>query len=304
MTEAALCIQLPVLVKALSEPGRRLIEVESSNEAVDLEGDVILQAALLGSAKSFIQKGHIDVDHVSEIGGRYGITNLNEWMVGKPVEVKDLGGGRTSTVLELVSDTQHLGLPNPGVQKADEIWAGLQRDPSVPWRASIYGFPRGDGFFDARVQKCDAAPHAKRYVVKSMEWRSLALTMRPVNDAITGSAAIVTAKAFANFVDIIKASPLYAVEASEPTPSVAPGDYLLPPRNRVEMLGHYTHFIANGRSAFAGPNSPLGQVGSGRSVMAFRDHFIFTCGLDTDTADIFALAMMQLLKRENLAGPL
>ena len=299
MSNAALCIQLPVLVKARSQDGHRILEVESSNECVDLEGDVILQSALLGSADHFLSKGHIDVDHVSEIGGRYGITNLSEWIVGKPIEVKDLGGGRTSTVLELVQS-------GPGLAKADEIWAGLQRDPPVPWRASIYGFPRGDGFFDARVEKCAEAPTAKRYVVKSMEWRSLALTMRPVNDAITGSASIVTAKAFAAGVEVIKASAAYAQEASAALPPCvpAPGDFLLAPRNRIEMLGHYTHYIANGRSPYAGPNSPLGEVGSGRSIAAFRDHFMFTCCLDCDTADLMALAMMQLLKRENLTGPL
>ena len=93
MTEAC-CIDLPMIVKARPDLGERVIEVEASNQAVDSEGDVVLQAALLGSADAFLRKGHIDIDHISEIGSRYGIRNTGDFVIGKPREVKDLGGGQ------------------------------------------------------------------------------------------------------------------------------------------------------------------------------------------------------------------
>ena len=66
------------------------------------------------------------------------------------------------------------------VTKANEVWAEISSG-SIEWRASIYGFPTPNGLIDASISKCDEAPDAQRYVVKAIDWRSLALTKRPVN---------------------------------------------------------------------------------------------------------------------------
>src|SRR5690242_6874067 len=97
----ALCIDIPVLIKAKTDGDRRLVEVEASNEAVDSEGDIIKQSALLGGASAFVATGHLDIDHYSEIGERLGIANPTDYIVGVPVEVKDLGKGRTGVLGEL-----------------------------------------------------------------------------------------------------------------------------------------------------------------------------------------------------------
>ena len=78
----ALCIDLPVLIKARTDGDRRLVEVEASNEEKDSERDIIKQAALLDDAASFVATGHLDIDHYSEIGERLGITNPTDYIVG------------------------------------------------------------------------------------------------------------------------------------------------------------------------------------------------------------------------------
>jgi len=276
MPDDAFCVDLPMVVKARPDLGERVICVAASNPQVDSEGDVILQQALLGSADRFVKSGHLDIDHISEIGGRYGLTNLNEWVIGKPREVVDEGDGTTSVIAEL-----------NGCAKADMVWAEISAG-STAWRASIYGFPTLNGLIDASVEKCEEAPDARRYVVKSMDWRSLALTKRPVNDSLTGSARIISAKAFAKaYLD-----PQFVQGLGKAEPLTAPGQFLFPPRNRFELLGQYTHFIQKGLSPYAGPGSEMGN-----SVAGFRDHFAVVCCMDSDQADIMALALMQLLKR-------
>ena len=287
-------ISFPALVKASpNSAGRRLIAVEASNQNVDLEGDCVLQSALLQAAGEFLRSGVIDVDHVSEIGGRYGVRNPTDWIVGVPTEVNDIGKGRTEVVAELHQ-------PQPGiVSKADEIWENLNRNPPVRWRASIYGFPNGSsGFVDARITKCPEAPDAKRYVVKSLIWKSLALTRNPINDAITGAATIITAKAFIKSLQVTgilgqltESMPELAKDAS---PAMMPGiESMLPPRNRMELLAHHTLHIDKGKCPFAGQSAPLGK-----SVASFRSHFSGCCGVPAGTDDILALALMQALKHE------
>lgn len=282
MPAEALCIELPTLIKARPDLGERVVEVEASNEVVDSEGDVILQAALLGSAKAFVAKGHIDIDHISEIGARYGIRDVDSWRIGRPLDVKDAGGGRTSVVLELNES-----------RKAADILGDLKAG-SGEWRSSIYGFPTSDGLVDASFAKCAEAPTATRYVVKSIDWRSLALTKRPVNDNIVGAARLLSAKAFAKArLDPALMSEIARTEMGKAEPITSVGNWLYPPRNRLELLGQYTHHIANGKCQYSGPNSELGS-----SVAGFRDHFALCCCQDTDSADFQALALMQLLKRE------
>src|SRR6185437_3512682 len=181
--ENALCIQLPVIVKARQDGDKRIVEVEASNEEKDSEKDIIKQAALLESADSFVKTGHLDIDHLSEIGDRLGIQRPSDFIVGVPIEVKDLGEGRTGVVGEL---------HKPGRTKADELWESLKAEPPVRWQASIYGFPKPGKVIDCRVAKGGDAD--TRFIVEGIDWRSLAFTRNPVNTAIKGAARIITAK--------------------------------------------------------------------------------------------------------------
>lgn len=280
--EAALCVQLPCIIKARMDGDRRLVEVEASNQECDSEGDVILQQALLGSADSFVKSGHLDIDHLSEIGERIGIARPSDYIVGVPTEVIDLGGGRTGVKGELHKS---------GRPKADELWDSLKADPPIRWQASIYGFPVPGQVVDARVAKSQDLMGATRFLVKSLDWRSLAFTRNPINTAIKGSARIVTAKAMVAFMKSKMPHLADAVSKVAEEVQVMPVDYILPPRNREEMMGHFHYHIQKGRCPFAG-----GTMGN--SVFNFRSHFTNCCGEAPWDADIKALALMHLLKRE------
>ena len=283
--ESALCVSLPVIIKAREDGDRRIVEVEASNQFCDSEGDVILQQALLNSADSFVKSGHLDIDHLSEIGERLGIQRPTDYIVGVPTEVKDLGGGRTGVIGEL---------HKKGRAKADELWESLKADPPVRWQASIYGFPVPGQVIDARVSKAQDTMGATRFLVKGIDWRSLAFTRNPINTSIKGAAHIVTAKSMLAIMksrmavgDIAKGPESNIVEMNAP----AAPDYLLSPRNREEMMGHYHYHIERGRCQHAG-----GVMG--RSVHNFKEHFQHCCGDAPWEADIKSLALMHLLKRE------
>lgn len=278
--ESALCIGLPVVIKAREQDGKRLVEVEASNEAVDSEGDVILQQALLGSAKSFIRSGHLDIDHLSEIGDRLGIQRPSDYIVGVPTEVKDLGDGRTGVVGQLNNSV-----------KAAEIWDSLHLDPPVRWQASIYGFPHQDAVVDARVTKAGNSMGATRFLVKALDWRSLAFTRNPINTSIKGSARVVTVKSFLAIMKSRVAIGSIESQKADTIPEPMAVDYLLPPRNREELMGHYRYHMQGGRCPMSG-----GIIGN--SVDSFRNHFMTCCGDSPWEADIKALALMHLLKRE------
>jgi hypothetical protein len=283
----AIAVQVPVLIKARTEGSRRLVEVEASNETVDGEGDVILQSALLASAGSFIARGHLDIDHLSEIGGQLGIKNPAQYIVGRPTEVKDLGGGRTSVVGEISKATD--GSHDPDNRRYDSFWDSLQATPATPWRASIYGYPNAGEIIDARVQKCAEVPGATRYVVKGIQWTSLAFTLHPVNDGLTGAARIVSAKAL---MKAYTQRGLQTAKASDAPIAAEPlCPYYLAPRNRVELLGHYYALMEKGLSPYAGGKG-------GRSVYQFRQHFEQCCMLPEWEADILANALANLIKRE------
>jgi tetratricopeptide (TPR) repeat protein len=277
--ESAIFIEMPVIIKARQDGNRRLVELEASNESVDSEGDVILQQALLGSSQSFLKSGHLDIDHLSEIGDRLGIANPSSYIVGNPVEVRDLGGGRTGVVGELHKS---------GRPKADELWESLKADPPVRWRASIYGFPLPGQLIDCRVTKAENTCGATRFLVKGLDWRSLAFTRNPINTSIKGSAQVVTAK---SYLAVMKSRmPGFGGTGLELPLAQAP-DYILPPRSGEEMVGHFLHQIAKVRCpCFSGETV--------YSPARFAQHFEVCCGESSFEAAIKGNALMGLLRKD------
>jgi hypothetical protein len=284
-----LVIEIPAIIKAKTlEDGRRIVEVEASNESVDLEGDVILQQALLDAGPNFVKSGHLDIDHISEIGHRYGISNPSSFIVGTPLAVNDLGNGRTGVRGEIMRSKD--GIVDAKAHKYDELWESLNSEPQVRWRASIYGFPTASGVIDCSKATSGVETYgATRWLVKSINWRSLAFTRNPINDEITGSARVVTEKAFFEIMKARIEKSDYEYNLSPPLAS--PIKYMLSPRNREEIIGHWHGHIQKGLCPCAG-----GDMGS--SVFSFRNHFQTCCAEPEWTADVLALALMQLLKRE------
>ena len=193
--DGPIILQVPAVIKAHIEKGseRRLIEVEASNETVDADGDVVLQKSLLDAAPIFIAMGHFDMDHKSEFGARLGIKDPSSYIVGRPLEVYP--GPESSTLVKGEIRRPLDGAINPTMNRYDELWASLQSDPPVKWLASIYGWPTD-------VIDCRGYPEkalgtgATRFIVKAIDWRSLAFTRTPKNMALKSAARILTAKSY------------------------------------------------------------------------------------------------------------
>lgn len=284
MFDGPIIIEIPAFIKASMADGRRLVEVECSNEEVDAEGDIILQSALMDAAPSFIKTGHLDLEHYSEIGARIGIQNPSSWIVGRPTEVKNIGNGRTSVVGEIMRSLD--GRIDPTVNKYDEFWKTLETDPPVRWRASIYGFPKADMVTDCTKEACGDTG-ATRFLVKGIDWRSLAFTRNPVNTSIKGWARIVSAKAF---VEIMKGTtPLMPTTiglgdgpVGETGP--APPGLMYLPHNLEGAVGQYYKHM---------PECP--HAGGAHSWVAFQKHFMNCCGAPEDHAELLGRALMHWL---------
>lgn len=268
----AVVISLPAIVKARSvgSDGRRIVEVEASCEEVDADGDVILQKALLDSSDSFVATGHLDIDHKSEFGERMGIPNPASYIVGRPLEVKSAAGNRTFVVGEIRKAKD--GVHDPLRNRYDDLWDSLQSDPPVSWYASVYGFPK-PGMLDDCREGC-VASDATRFLIKGLDWRSLAFTRNPKNTALRGAARIVTAKSW--LADIIKSG-------VETPPSV-----MLP--DSMEAL-------------WATRVCPSCSVHKAPSLLGYRRHFAKCGGIPLGAADIFAHALMHKSNMEAYGPP-
>lgn len=195
LLDRAIVARIPALIKArpAEASGRRIVTVEASTEEKDLDKDIVLQQALTGSAATFIASGHLDLDHKSEIGHRMNppIADPLSYIVGRPLDVKAMPGGRTFVEGEISKAID--GSHDPRRSRADEFWDSLLRDPPVMWYASIYGFPTD--LDDCTRGFCPGMTDT-RFVVKAIDWRSLAFTRTPKNTALKSETRIVSAKAY------------------------------------------------------------------------------------------------------------
>lgn len=202
LLDRAIVARIPTLIKArpAEASGRRIVTVEASTEEKDLDRDIVMQSSLLNSAASFIATGHLDLDHKSEIGHRMRppITDPLSYVVGRPLDVKGMPGGRTFVEGEISKAID--GSHDPRRSRADEFWDSLLRDPPVLWYASIYGFPTD--LDDCTRGFCPGLTDT-RFVVKAIDWRSLAFTRTPKNTALKSETRIVSAKAY--IAEMVKA---------------------------------------------------------------------------------------------------
>ena len=266
MFERSIVARIPVLIKARpsTADGKRRLEIQASCEAIDYDGDVILQEALIGSANSFIATGHLDIDHMSEFGARMGIPNPASYIVGRPLDVISKAGRRTDVLCEISKSLD--GVVDAVKNKYDEFWLSLQRDPPVIWYSSVYGFPTE--VVDCTTEHCEINPHG-RLVVKAMDWRSLAFTRTPKNEALTGAATIVKAKA-------------YMTELAKSYASELHGQQHMPPMSPTLNMSD----VWNDRNCEA--------CGTDKypSLLGYRAHLQKCTGYSPGAADVGAHALM------------
>lgn len=291
----AIIIDFPAVIKARTEnDGRRLVSVQASVESCDLEGDVILQSALLASADSFVRHGMCDINHFAEIGHKIGVNNPESYIIGRPTKVWD--GGETRTFVECEIMRSADGVHDPVKHRYDAFWDTLTSEPPVMWRSSIYGFPLPGAVEDCSTKTCESG--AWRYLVKGIDWKSLAFTQTPMNDKLTGYARIVTAKAF---IDGYAKNGNIAYDSTMPHLGPTPKPYddsppalptigqsmMLAPRNLHDAIGQHPHILRECAEA-CGVNTTVG----------FRKHFEICCGMDGDAANVYAHALMHHLHLE------
>ena len=304
IAQDAVIISLPTIVKASTDAaGNRVVECEVSNEECDSEGDVIEQKALMDSADSFLKNGHIDLDHGSELHHRLGLPGIpSDWIIGYPKAVNDLGDGRTGVRMELLRETED---SNGALHKAESVWRAIKA--GVRYRASIYGFPKPGMVEDCRGKSRENG--ARRFHISGMDWKSLALTTSPVNDAIEGFVKIVSAKAF---VAAFLKSSAGSMPPTVPAMGMSEGISAPPLVQPLDLDGGSPYVAQSGAPASPSFSSPrnlsdaVGQYhthikkdcphsGGLKSTPGFSAHFQNCCGMAPELAELFAHALMHEL---------
>ena len=153
-------------VEKTDEYGNYIFEVEASNENLDLQGQIVLQRALLNSGNHFLHNGVISFDHLHRRKGPNGeIISDPTMIIGEPLEVK-ADGKKTVVVGKLYKSSKI----------AQDIIEKL-KDGSSRIKASVGGiFPK--------IVK-DAKSGAEKIV--SVIWNDLALTCSPVNGTVSAA---------------------------------------------------------------------------------------------------------------------
>ena len=148
------------------ENGNFIFEVEASNENLDLQGQVVLQSALLDSKKHFLEEGIVSFDHLHKRTGPDGKTVSDlSMIIGEPIDVRT-EGKKTIVVGKLY--------------KSNEIARDIIRklkDGSTRVRASVGGiFPKITRDAKTGIEK-----------ITSVLWNDLALTFTPVNATVSAA---------------------------------------------------------------------------------------------------------------------
>jgi len=170
--EASLVILTCDMLKTrvADEAGDRFIYCEASNEAVDQQNERIRLGALLESRDLFLRQGNLDIDHLTLVGYRLGLSNPHEWELGQPVAAEANDGsmwvkGRIYT----------------GQEKADYFWKSLtEMVPPMRWHPSVAG--------EVLERKTIVDPRTKatRRIVTKARWINLGFSKQPQNLSLAG----------------------------------------------------------------------------------------------------------------------
>jgi hypothetical protein len=146
------------------QDGNYLIEVEASNQNMDLQRQIVLQQALMETKDHFLSNGVISLDHLHKVKKADGSveTDLSK-VIGEPIEVKTEG---TTTIV-----TGKLYHTN---ESAKEI-IKLLKARSTRVKASVGGiFPQVEKDTKRGIEK-----------ITHVLWNDLALTVSPVNNTVS-----------------------------------------------------------------------------------------------------------------------
>jgi hypothetical protein len=149
------------------EGQRRFLRCIASNQKVDLDNERVMQKALRDSVKYFLDKGNVDLDHITKIGHKFGIRNPHEYEIGIPRDVKFTGE-------ETICDVEIFQGESETCEKANFFWKSLTAQvPPQRWFPSVAGqvLKRSSGLTGGNVIKS----------VEAVRWNNLGFAKEPVN---------------------------------------------------------------------------------------------------------------------------
>ena len=138
-----------------TEGERRFVHFEASNDALDQEGERILKSALFADRAFYLEKGNIDLEHLTILGyrmvdpatGRLLIKNPRDYEIGLPVEVRD-----TAHVIFAKGGD----LPGPRAGRQD-LAQHHHPDAAAAWGGDMKTRPEATTNGSARTRSIEAA---------------------------------------------------------------------------------------------------------------------------------------------------
>lgn len=173
-----LCISGLLKARPAEEAGQRLLYMEASNEATDLQGEKVLAKSLADSAGHFLRYGNLDLDHRTLMPPRPG-ENPYLWEIGYPVDAKVDDAGRTFVKAVLYAGD------GPTAANANLVWESLTAlNPPARW------YPSVGGQILERVQDINPLTKASVNLITKVRWTNIGLSRTPVNNQVPPVATI------------------------------------------------------------------------------------------------------------------
>jgi len=206
------------------EGGERVIYMEASNEALDVQNERILASALESSKDYFLKYGRLDLDHATvwQMIRETKLDPSNPYAreIGRPLDVRfSRRPGDIPRVWVKAAIFHSTDPHNKFTAAANWFWDTLQVSPPVPWYPSVAGSLLPGG----REQD----PLGTR-VIKGLRWHSIGLSRNPVNTSVQGVSVVpleVFCKALSGGRDISQALSMMA--GYKTAPPIADADSAL-----------------------------------------------------------------------------
>lgn len=205
------------------EGGQRVLYMEASSEAPDLQNERILAKALEESKDYFLKFGRIDLDHATvwKMIRETKLDPSNPYVreIGRPLDVKiTRKHGDVPRVWVKCAIFKSSNPANEFCKAADYFWDTLETNPPVQWYPSVAG-----NLLLSEPEK--TADGKSRRVIKSLRWHSIGLSRTPVNTDLGPVSSVpleVFCKALSEGSDISK-----ALAAMGSAPAIADPDVAL-----------------------------------------------------------------------------
>ncbi len=202
------------------EGGRRVLYMEASNEARDVQNERILAAALEDSKDYFLKYGRLDLDHAT-VWQMIRETKLDPGNpyareIGRPVDVRvTRRPGDIPRVFVKAEIFKSADPNNDFARAANWFWNTLEVTPPVVWYPSVAGHLLPNGR--------NEGPDGLRTISK-LRWHSIGLSRNPVNTGV-GEVSVVPlevfAKALGGGTDITQALAVLSGYGTAPRPADA-----------------------------------------------------------------------------------